>query len=324
MRNNWLDELLQKRLLMVTGKGGTGKSTCVAALAVLAARRGLRPLVIELESNSTARSIFGVKKTGLLPKKTPAGVDIVSVGFQAGIEELVHDVMKVPRMVRVLLRHPVISRFLRATPSALDFIALFLTHRFINATNSRGEPEHGIVLMDMPAFGHAQQMLGVGRNIRDLLRVGPIATRAAAIDEMLHDSEQTSVVVVTLPEEMPVTETIHFYSALREELQMPVGPILVNCNHPELIEEQAADAVESVARAADARGDEESAFALRHAAERSRWAAERNARTAALESELPDATLTHIPLFPGAVAGMTLLDNVAESLVVDATEGESP
>lgn len=309
--------------MMVTGKGGTGKSTCVAALAVLAARRGLRPLVIELESNSTARSIFGVKKTGLLPKKTSAGVDIVSIGFQAGIEELVHDVMKVPRVVRVLLRHPVISRFLRATPSALDFIALFLAHRFINARSNRGEPEHGIVLVDMPAFGHAQQMLGVGRNVRDLLRVGPIATRASAIDEMLHDHEQTAVVVVTLPEEMPVTETIQFYTALRDDLGMPLGPILINCNHPELIAPDVADAVESVARVAEQGGDIESAFALRHAAQRSRWAAERNARTATLERELPDAALAHIPLFPGAVAGMTLLENVAESLVEVATKGES-
>ena len=218
---------------MVTGKGGTGKSTCASAIAVLAARRGLRPLLLEVESVSTARSIFGIKRAGVLPKRTPVGVDVVSVGFQTGIEELVHDVMKVPRVVRVLLRHPVISRFLRATPSALDFAALFLTQRYMNATNSEGQPEHHLIVLDMPAFGHARQMLSVGKNVAELLRVGPIATRGVQIDTMVHDHDTASIVVVTLPEEMPVTETVEGYRALQDDLEVPVGPVLVNCNHPE-------------------------------------------------------------------------------------------
>lgn len=322
MKTRWLDELLRKRLLMVTGKGGTGKSTCASALAVIAARRGLRPLLIEVESSSTARSIFGVKRTGLLPKQSAAGVDIVSVGFQTGIEELVHDVMKVPRVVKVLLRHPVISRFLRATPSALDFITLFLTHRYLGAIDGRGVREHQVVVVDMPAFGHARQMLSVGRNVSELLRVGPIASRGSRIDEMVHDAALASVIVVTLPEEMPVTETVEGYQALRDELGVPIGPVLVNCTHPERFDQGKTALVSTMAAAAEASGDAVSAQALRHAAERAAWAAERRARVELLQRELPAAQLVKVPLFAGAVTGMTLTESVAQAL--EAAEPTGP
>jgi anion-transporting ArsA/GET3 family ATPase len=321
VKTRWLDELLRKRLLMVTGKGGTGKSTCASALAVLAARRGLRPLLIEVESSSTARSIFGVKRTGLLPKQTAAGVDISSVGFQTGIEELVHDVMKVPRVVKVLLRHPVISRFLRATPSALDFIALFLTNRYLSMVDSRGVQEHPLIVVDMPAFGHARQMLSVGRNVADLLRMGPIATRGRRIDEMVRDAESAAVIVVTLPEEMPVTETVEGYQAMRDELGVPIGPVLVNCTHPERFDQGKAALVTTMAAAAEAGGDALSAQALRHAAERALWAAERRARIELLQRALPAARLVKVPLFAGAVTGMTLTENVAQSLEIAQAEG---
>ncbi len=322
VRGNWLEELLRRQLLMVTGKGGTGKSTCAAALALLAARRGLRCLLIEVESTSTARSIFGLKKTGLLPKKTESGIDVATVAFQAGIEELVHDVMKVPRVVKVVLRHPVISRFLRATPSALDFVALFLTHRFVEARTRDGDPVHHLVIVDMPAFGHAKQMLAVGRNVRDLLRVGPMASRGAKIDAMIRDERRSAVVVVTLPEEMPVTETLEGYRSLHGSFGLPMGPVLINCTQPPRLGQSEAAIIEGMAATAEAGGDTSSAQALRLAAERSRWNVERRARIEVLRRGLPEVRLVEVPLFAGATAGMDLTRRVAGALEASAGEDD--
>jgi anion-transporting ArsA/GET3 family ATPase len=217
----------------------------------------------------------------------------------------------------------VISRFLRATPSALDFIALFLAHRYMNAMRADEEPEHNLIVMDMPAFGHARQMLSVGRNVADLLRVGPIATRGTHIDSMVHDHQRTAIIVVTLPEEMPVTETIEGYRELEEDHKVPLGPLLINCNHPERFDADEAAVVSALADEAERGGDVDSAFALRHASERSFWAAERRARVEGLKGSLPKATFVQLPLYAGAVAGMTLTESIAHALETSELEGNS-
>jgi anion-transporting ArsA/GET3 family ATPase len=274
-----------------------------------------------VETTSTARSVFGLKKTGLLPKNAAMGLDVATIAFQSGIEELVHDVMKVPRVVKVVLRHPVISRFLRATPSALDFVTLYLTRRYVKARTKSDEPVHHLVILDMPAFGHARQMLAVGRVVKDLLRVGPIASRAGEIDQLIHDTERASVLVVTLPEEMPVTETLEGYQALHGVLGLPVGPIVVNCTQSNHLSRDEAQVIEGMASSAEASGDAESAHALRQAAERSRWAVERTARIEVLRRGVPGVPLIEVPLFAGATAGRTLITQVAAALQSEAQEG---
>jgi len=314
MARSFIDALLSRRLLLVTGKGGTGKSTCAAALALLAARRGHRPLLVEVECSSSARGIFGIKKPALLPKRGNGGVDVASIDFQRGVEEVVHDVMRVPRVVRVMLRHPIISRFLRAAPSVLDFVALYMTTRFVNATDSRGAPEHDLVVLDLPAFGHAKIMLDVGRTSRDMFKMGPIAARATEIDRLVRDRDRTAVVVVTLPEEMPITETIEGCTALRENLGLPLGPVVVNGTQQQHLDDDEAALVERMASAAESSGDEAAARALRRAATWSRWAELRRSRVDRLRRELDGQIMVEVPLFAGAIAGMELTRNVADAL----------
>lgn len=318
MAPRWLDDLLGRRLLLVTGKGGTGKSTCASALALVAARRGLRSLLVEVECTSTARTIFGISKPGLLPQRSASGVEVVSIDFQRGVEEVVHDVMRVPRVVRVMLRHPVISRFLRAAPSALDFVTLYLTTRF--ATDERRE--HDVVVVDMPAFGHARIMLNVGRTARDLFVVGPIATRGASIDSAVRDPTRTAVVVVTLPEEMPVTETIEGCRALTGDLGLPLGTVIMNGTQPARLGAEDEAVVERMAAAAAAAGDGATSRALRRAAEWSRWAAVRRGRFARLRRELDGHTMVSVPLFAGAVTGMELTKRVAGALEAASPEAD--
>jgi anion-transporting ArsA/GET3 family ATPase len=139
---------------------------------------------------------------------------------------------------------------------------------------------------------------------------------------MLKDRERTAVVVVTLPEEMPITETIEGYRELERAQEVPLGPVLVNCTEPVRLDGGEIDLVYAMADVAEARGDSTAAFSLRHAAERSRWTAERRERVEGLKRSLPGARFVKVPLFAGAVAGMTLTENVALALETAASEGD--
>jgi anion-transporting ArsA/GET3 family ATPase len=314
MTSSWLDDLLGRRLLLVTGKGGTGKSICAAAFALLAQRRGLRTLLVEIESSASARTIFEIHKPGLQPKRSSSGVEVACVEFQRGVEEVVHDVMKVPKVVRVMLRHPIISRFLRAAPSALDFVTLFMATRFVREGDQAGAPLHDLVVVDMPALGHARVMLSVGRTARDLFRVGPIASRAAEIDDLITDPSKATAVVVTLPEEMPITETLEGCQALRDLVQVPLGPVIMNCTQPQHLDSDETALVEQMAVAAEEAGDAAGARALRRATEWSRWAEVRKGRLRRLRRDLDGQPVVTVPLFHGAVMSLELINDVAGAL----------
>jgi anion-transporting ArsA/GET3 family ATPase len=164
-------------------------------------------------------------------------------------------------------------------------------------------------------------MLSVGRTARDLFRVGPIATRGAEIDELVRDPRKAGVIVVTLPEEMPITETLEACQALREDLRVPLGPVIMNCTQPQRLDAEEAAIVEQMAEAAERSGDDAGGRALRRAAEWSRWAGVRKERLLRLTRQLDGQQVVAIPLFPGAVSGMELTRAVADALEAASPEG---
>ncbi|MEZ4321320.1 MAG: ArsA-related P-loop ATPase [Myxococcota bacterium] len=202
-----VEGLLEGRLTLVTGKGGTGKSSVAAALAVLGAARGRRVLLAELDmSRPTLTGMFGVE-----PRDTPRTVqprlDVVNICYGPSLERFIGSVVPVRRIVRMVVSNPIIRRFLDFTPGAREMVTL--------STLIELGHDYDLVIVDLPASGHAFSLLDVTRSALGLFRSGPMRQRARAIRDVL-ESDTTRLALVALPEEMVVNETLETHARFAE------------------------------------------------------------------------------------------------------------
>jgi Mrp family chromosome partitioning ATPase len=219
--------LLDRRLVVVTGKGGVGKSTVSAALAMLAARRGKRVLVVEVDARERVAPMLGGRPSGPLVRPVLPGISTVNVDPRHALEEYALMVVKVRAIYQAVFENRVVRFFLRAVPSLAETLML---GKILHEARSeeRGRPRWDLVVVDAPATGHAVQLLGVPRALLDTVPGGPLRRDAEWMQALLSDPSRTSVVLVSLPEEMPVTETAELDAQLGEGLKLPRGPVFLN------------------------------------------------------------------------------------------------
>ncbi|MEI7704160.1 MAG: ArsA-related P-loop ATPase [Deltaproteobacteria bacterium] len=220
-------DLLDRRLVVVTGKGGVGKSTVSAALAVLAARRGKRVLVAEVDARERVAPMLGGRPTGPVVRPVLPGISTVNVDPRHALEEYALLVVKVRALYQAVFENRVVRFFLRAVPSLAETLML---GKILHEARSedRGRPRWDLVVVDAPATGHALQLLGVPRALLDTVPGGPLRRDAEWMQALLSDPARTSVALVALPEEMPVTETAELDARLRDDLRLPRGPVFLN------------------------------------------------------------------------------------------------
>ena len=204
-----VERLLSHRLLFVTGKGGTGKTTLAAAVGRLAAERGKRVLVAEIDTHQPSlTSIFGVKPS-YQPTMVAPNLAVCDIRWEEALEEWLERTVPGQRVVRLILHNRVVHVFLDATPGAREVVILSRLATLVE--------EWDLVVVDMPASGHAVGMLRVPNLAKRLMRGGPIRTRAEEV-LALFARPDTALLMVTLPEEMVVNETVETWQAIRSEV----------------------------------------------------------------------------------------------------------
>jgi anion-transporting ArsA/GET3 family ATPase len=220
-------DLLDRRLVVVTGKGGVGKSTVAAALATLAARRGKRVLVAEVDARERVAPMLGGRPSGPVVRLVLPGISTVNVDPRHALEEYALMVVKVRAIYQAVFENRVVRFFLRAVPSLAETLMLGkILHEA--RSESGGKPRWDLVIVDAPATGHAVQLLGVPKALLDTVPAGPLRRDAEWMQALLTDPARTSVVLVSLPEEMPVSETVELDAQVRDLLRIPRGPVFVN------------------------------------------------------------------------------------------------
>lgn len=210
--------LLNSRLILVTGKGGTGKTTVSAAIGRLSAERGARTIVAEVDTFRPALTpMFGKKPTYACQEVAPR-LDICNISWREALVEWLKSHVPGQRVVRRILDNNLVQTFLDATPGVRETVILSRVVTLLE--------KYDRVVVDMPASGHAISLLGVPNVAIGLMRGGPIRERAETILKVL-SSSSTALVIVGLPEEMVVNETVELWQRLRREVPTLQSPLVV-------------------------------------------------------------------------------------------------
>ena len=215
----------QSRVLVVAGKGGVGKTTVAAAFARMACHAGLSVLLVELEGKTGVPAAFG--RTGSLEYDEALLADGAGAvrarritPDDALLEYLAEHGMK--RISKRLVSSGALDVVATAIPGIRDILVLG------KVKSLEREPAADLILVDAPATGHAMTFLSSARGLLDAARAGPVRTQAADVVAMLSDPRRCQVVLVTLPEEMPINEVVEAAYALEDRIGIGLGPVVVN------------------------------------------------------------------------------------------------
>jgi anion-transporting ArsA/GET3 family ATPase len=220
--------LLDKRLVVVTGKGGVGKTTVAAALGLLAARQGRRTVVCEVAQQERLAGLFGARDVGHGEVELAPGLFSVSVQPERAMHEWLRHQLKSGALAGLLGHSRLFGYLTAAAPGVTELVTVGKVWDLAQVERRTGGSPFDLVIMDAPATGHALALLRAPRTYANIARVGPIARQAGSIDAFLRDSSATGVLSVALPEEMPVNETVDLEQRLADDLGMAVGQVVAN------------------------------------------------------------------------------------------------
>lgn len=228
-----------KLLHIVTGKGGTGKSTIAASLALALASRGKTVLLCEVEGRQGIAQLFDVAplpyEERLIARGTERGhgdVYALAIDPKSALMEYLAMYYRLGRAGKALDRFGVIEFATTIAPGVRDVL---LTGKVYEAAHrnsrNRGARSYDAIVLDAPPTGRIAQFLNVNSELAGLARMGPIKAQADTVTTLLR-STRTAVHLVTVLEEMPVQETIDGIAELRSA-KLPVGGIVVNLVRPQ-------------------------------------------------------------------------------------------
>jgi anion-transporting ArsA/GET3 family ATPase len=223
---NLFSDLFTHSLLVISGKGGTGKSLISAALAQAASERGKRVLVVEAAAQSQLSSLLrnepdlGHAETYLRP-----GVWGINVSPQECFREYIGTHLGLPRLYDTVFRHSTVQSFINAIPGLGESMIL---GRLMYTCTLQAPAKYDLVIFDAPASGHFLSMMQTPSTIIDALRIGPLVRELHKIRDFLSDPLLSAGLFVTTSEELVVSETLEFLPLLRRSIPLTLKGVVIS------------------------------------------------------------------------------------------------
>jgi len=218
-----------RRLHIVMGKGGVGRSTISAAIAKAGALQGKRVLVCELKTSERMSALFEAQPVGDEIRPLAEGVYGVNMTPESALREVALMKLKLRALYRLTFENRLVSDFLRGIPGLPELLMLGKCAYHVGEQDADGlRPRWDMVVVDAPATGHGIPLLRIPRVILELFGESPITHEASQIQALLEDPERTALHLVTLPEELPTSEALELRALLQGTLGLPLGSFFVN------------------------------------------------------------------------------------------------
>ena len=247
-----MPELLDKRLVFVTGKGGVGKSTISIALGLSAAARGKRTIVCEVAGQETASRVFRRAEVGFHEVEVADNLWAISLDPDESLREYLLLQLKVRAMRDMLVRSRIFNYLAAATPGLKELVTIGKIWELAQPSRRvKKAREYDLVIVDAPATGHGVGFLQTPRTFAGIARVGPVHSQAQELDRFITDHQTTGVAIVSLPEEMPVNESASLEELLTDQIGMAVDRVYMNALYPERFGKDEASELERALEGAE-------------------------------------------------------------------------
>src|SRR3954464_13145954 len=221
-------DLLDRKLLFVTGKGGVGKTTVAASLALLAAERGKKTLLCEIDAKGSLSDFFETGPTRFEEREIMPRLWAMSMDTEASLKQYLALQLKIPLVARVGPLARMFDFVATAAPGVKEIVTVGKLAWEVR------ERHYDLVVVDASASGHIVGQLAAPQAINELVQVGLVRQQTGWMLDILGDPALTGLVIVATPEEMPVHETLELAGRVEKETNVDLAGIVVNRVLPEL------------------------------------------------------------------------------------------
>jgi anion-transporting ArsA/GET3 family ATPase len=230
-----IQQLESKELVVVTGKGGVGKSSVAAALGVVMARGGRRVLVLEIDPRESVHQMLaGPPSDGDILQVAP-GLYLQNLQPRQVLDQVVRERLRFEAIFERVLKSPIYQHFTEGAPGLKEMA--ILGHCLLLVEGKvPGADKFDMVILDAPATGHGVSLLAAPLLVSEVIRQGPIAHMTADVAAFISSPERAGVVVVTLAEEMPVSEAIELRQLMHDRLGRQPELLVINALYPPVLD----------------------------------------------------------------------------------------